>query len=208
MTKKAWTPTELRTLSARYPNEKTEHIAIDLGRSLSSVYQAALKQGLKKSADYLASPAACRTNGKQGIGARFKPGHATWNKGMKGLQIGGEATQFKPGSKPLNTLPIGSERATKDGILQRKVADTGDKRADWKNVHTLIWEAENGPVPMGCMVIFDDRNSQNFELANLVCVDRVELMRRNTIHRLPNEIAELCQLRGALNRQINQRSKP
>lgn len=137
----------------------------------------------------------------------FKKGHATWNKGMTGLQIGGIETRFKPGNKPHGWKPIGSERIDKDGILMRKYSDTGIKRDDWKPVHVHIWEEINGKVPKGSAVIFDDGNKRNFEIENLKCLTRAELMQRNSVHRFPKEIQRLCQLRGALNRQINKRTE-
>lgn len=44
-------------------------------------------------------------------------------------------------------------------------------------------------------------------LENLECISRRELMLRNTVHRHGPEIAALSQLRGALKRQINRRTK-
>jgi hypothetical protein len=56
----------------------------------------------------------------------FEKGHRPHNKGIKGWQAGGNAlkTQFQPGQRGNKWVPIGSERLTKDGILQRKVSDT------------------------------------------------------------------------------------
>ena len=39
------------------------------------------------------------------------------------------------------------------------------------------------------------------------CISRAENMKRNSYHRYGKEIASLVQLRGAINRQINKRSK-
>jgi hypothetical protein len=127
---------------------------------------------------------------------------------MKGLHIGGEATQFKPGNKPHTWRPVGSERVTDDGIRQRKVTDTGCTPRDWKAIHVLMWEAENGPVPRGHIVVFKDRNRERLALENFELVTRQELMRRNSYHtRYPKEIARLIQLKGALQRQINKRER-
>jgi hypothetical protein len=206
-----WTEEQIAQLIARYPHERTDRIAASIGRSMSSVYQRAQNMGLKKSPEYLASPDAGRTDGKRGGEARFKPGHATWNKGMKGLDIGGKATRFKPGQMPHNTHPVGSYRLDGGGILQRKISnDKGSNSKRWRGVHELVWAEENGPVPAGHIVVFKPGMRTNVleEItANKVeCITFAENMRRNTIHRLPKELAELCQLRGALNRQINKRA--
>lgn len=202
-----WTAEQIAELTSRYPHERTENIALSIGRNLHSVYNKAFQMGLEKSPEFKASPASGRTNGKQGIGTRFKSGQAAWNKGLKGLDIGGKATRFQPGQKPLNTWrPIGTERVNKDGLLVRKVADTGVKKADWKPVHVIAWEEVNGPVPAGKVVIFADGNRRNFDYDNLECLTRAELMQRNTVHRYPPEVQQTIQLMGALNRQINKRS--
>lgn len=137
----------------------------------------------------------------------FIKGNRPWNAGLKGWQAGGRArsTQFKKGNRPQTWLPIGTERVTMDGTLERKVADTRKKKRDWKPVKDLIWSAKHGRIRRGRFVVHKDRDRSNFRLRNLVLVDRAENMRRNTYHRYPREIARLIQLRGALQRQINKR---
>lgn len=207
--KRFWTDEEVSIMRADYPNMKTAKIAAKLRRTDRQVYNKALALGLKKSDEYLASPDACRLRRGDGAGekTRFKKGMMPWNKGTNFVAGGRSAeTRFKAGHKPLNTWrPIGSERTDRDGYVYRKVADTGVKKVDWVMVHVLLWEGRNGKVPRGHSVVFKDGNRENVRIENLECITRAELMRRNTVHRLPKEIAELCQLRGALNRQINRR---
>lgn len=210
--RKFWTQPEIESVRSRYPNEKTADIAKALRRTPSQVYQMAGKLVVKKSPEYLASPAAGRTNGRQGIGSRFKPGLTPWNAGMKGLDIGGKETRFKRGQDPHNTCAIGSYRITKDGLLQRKISDTkGNSSQRWRSVHELVWIEANGAVPLKHIVVFkQDMSSNKLEeitIDRIECISRAELMKRNTVHNLPKEIAELIQLRGAVNRQINSRSK-
>lgn len=193
-------------VTKRYADTPTESIAREIGRTASSVYQHAHKLGLRKSQEYLSTEAAGRLRGGKGAAYRFKPGNPAWNKGMKGLDIGGKATRFKKGNKPHTWRPVGSERIDREGYLVRKISDTGVKNDDWVELHTYVWTQNNGPVPEGHVVIFKDGNKRDFSLANLECISRGELMLRNSVHRLPKEIAELVQLRGALNRQINKRS--
>lgn len=204
-----WTKQELRELKRRYPHEQTCDTAKALGRSERAVYAAAGKLGLHKSAKYLASPAAHRFDGKKGGQTRFPKGHEPWNKGTHFVAGGRSAkTRFKKGNKPHTWVPVGAERVTKDGVLERKVSDRGGyNNRDWKPVHVLIWEKDNGPVPKGRLVVFKDRNRANFDRGNLECITRAENMRRNTYHRYGKDVARLIQLRGALNRQINKRGR-
>ena len=119
---------------------------------------------------------------------QFKKGHVPANKGQKGIG-GWEPTQFKKGNKPANWVPIGSERLNGDGYVDIKVAD-GKLQKNWRGKHILIWEAANGPVPKGHVVIFGDRNRRNFKVDNLILVSRKQLVRLNKFNLIQND-AEL-----------------
>jgi hypothetical protein len=44
----------------------------------------------------------------------------------------------------------------------------------WKQKHFVIWEAVNGPVPKRHLVIFADRNKNNFDIDNLILISKRE----------------------------------
>ena len=114
-----------------------------------------------------------------GITGYFPKGNIPFNKGKKGISYPGmEATQFKPGNKPSNWRPLGSERVSKDGYIEVKVAD-GRLNKNWKAKHILLWEEQNGPVPPGHAIVFGDGNKRNFDLDNLILVSRAQLVRMN-----------------------------
>ena len=106
---------------------------------------------------------------------RFEKGHATWNKGTKGLTKA-NVTSFKKGQKSHNYKPVGSERITKDGYCEIKVSDTGRR---WKSKHVLIYEKHHGKVPKGSAVIFLDGDKRNFDIDNLYLVTRSQLAMLN-----------------------------
>ena len=106
---------------------------------------------------------------------RFEKGHATWNKGTKGLTKA-NVTSFKKGQKPHNYKPLGSERITKDGYCEIKVSDTGRR---WRPKHVLIYEKHHGKVPEGSVVIFLDGDKRNFDIDNLHLVTRNQLAMLN-----------------------------
>ncbi len=208
-----WTTRQVQLLTELYPHHSTAYVAERVGRSEKSCYTKAKQLGLKKTPEYLASPAACRLRRGDNTGAetRFKPGNIAWNKGMKGLQIGGKATQFKPGHRGGKALeryqPIGTERISKDGYLERKINDDMPLQKRWRAVHLVLWEEANGPVPKGHAVVFKDGDKSNITLDNLELISRAELMRRNTYHRYGKEIAQAIQLKGAITRKINRMEK-
>lgn len=194
-----WTPAEDEQLAAMWQTRSLNDCAADLGRGTGSVYNRVQKLKLKRTDEYKAITGCGR------FGTR-KP----WNAGLKGWKSGGRSkeTQFKPGQKPSNTWrPIGAERVSKDGILYRKVADTGVKTTDWRAVHVLTWEADNGRLPEGMIVIFKDRNRENLQPDNLTAITRAENMRRNTIHRYPPEIHQAGIVLGWFRRKLKNMEK-
>lgn len=195
-------------LRDHYATRSAAEIGVILGRSMRSVYTHAHIMGLYKASSWIAERARERSNHPDhgGVAHRFKNGMVPWNKG-KPFAAGGRSveTQFKPGSRPRNWQPVGHERITEDGYLQRKMTDTGVTRRDYVNVHWLVWRAAGRDVPPGHALVFRDGNARNLDLDNLELVTRAELMRRNSYHNYGVEIARVVQLRGAITRQINRK---
>ena len=217
MARRFWNALEVSHLVAAYADTPTKDLAKVLGHSVRAVYAKAKALGLKKSDAYLAGPHACRLRrGDVGAEHRFRPGQQPWNAGLKGFQAGGRSaeTRFKAGRPPQqakNYKPIGSLRLNADGYLERKMSDdqSFSPARRWVALHRLVWEAANGPVPAGHIVVFKPGMKTTAEaevtLDRLECITRIENMRRNTYHQYPKEVAQVIQLKGALTRQINKR---
>lgn len=224
MIRRVWTASEDAELSRRYLSEPANVIARDLGRGIRAIYMRASLLGLKKPDGWMAETARKHwANGSHegSRAAHFKKGQTPFNKGkpvsewMANYEAC-KATQFRKGNKSGRAAqierPIGSFRVTKDGQLQMKVNNDLPMQRRWVAVSRLVWEAANGPIPSGHVVRFRDGMATAVEseitLDRLELVSRVENMRRNSYHaRYPKEIAQLIQLRGAMNRKINNRSK-
>lgn len=202
---KKWLPPDIEYLRERYPHVKADLIARVLDCPVHMVHGKAAALGLRKSPEFYANADSGRLDGSCGAACRFPKGHVPWNKGMKGIQTGGKATRFKKGHRPANWMPIGSERYSKEGYLQRKMTDTGYPPRDWVPVHVLLWEAERGPVPADHAVCFRDGDKTRIVIENLECIPRTELMRRNSIHNLPAELKGVIRLKAAVVRTINRR---
>lgn len=214
--RRVWSTSETAVLREQYGDTRTSEIASRLRRSVSAVYQKAAALGLCKSEAYLASPNACRLRRGDNVGAafRYSKGQVPANKGLRrpGWHAGRmQETQFKKGRRPHTWKPVGSLRINCDGYLEQKVSETGYPPRDWVGVHRLVWEAAHGSISSGHVVVFrsgrrtTDQSSITLDAVELVT--RAELMRRNSYHNYPQELARLVQLRGALNRQINKRMK-
>jgi hypothetical protein len=129
--------------------------------------------------------AACHNRGlTNGRDTCFRPGMVPHNKGRKGCcPPGCEKGWFQPGQMPFNTMPLGSERISKDEYAEVKYSEkSGPPKNRWKGKHVLIWEKANGPVPKGHAIIFADGNRLNMTLKNLLMVSRAELAVMNRLH--------------------------
>lgn len=120
---------------------------------------------------------------RSGVTGWFQKGRSPGNKGKKQSEYcspealeASRRTQFKPGDKPVNELPVGTIRTTKDGYLIKKISMTGTLWERWKPVHRSVWEDHHGPIPEGMVVLFKDGNKQNCDISNLMLATRAEMI--------------------------------
>lgn len=111
-------------------------------------------------------------------GGQFQKGHNTWNKGIKGY-MGANKTSFKKGNIPHNHRTVGSERISKNGYIEIKVAEPNK----WELKHRYIYEKEHGKIPEGYNVMFADKNKLNLDIDNLILVSKSEdlIMNQNKL---------------------------
>ena len=113
-----------------------------------------------------------------GLTGRFEKGCVSHNKGKKGqCAAGSEKGWFAGGHTPHNKLPVGTVLTKTDGYLWRKI---GEGSRDWRQEHRLVWEAANGPVPKGHVLIFKDNDKMNCALDNLALISLAENAQMNT----------------------------
>ncbi|EKZ1925786.1 TPA: HNH endonuclease [Stenotrophomonas maltophilia] len=222
--RRPWTADEDETLRLNWPRFPAFLIAHVLERPIAAVYRRAATLGLKKADDFHTQPLAALWNGTQepgSIAARFTPGTTPPNKGLRrpGWHAGRmRETQFKkgrPASEAHNYVPIGTEKVDpKRRALMRKVTDDPAifPTQRWRPVHVLVWEAANGPVPEGHIVVF--RPGLKTLVAAEITADRLETvtlaenMRRNSYHnRFPPELKELVHLKARITRRVRRRIK-
>lgn len=217
-----WTAQQIAQLRALYPDTPTDQVAQTLGSSKATIYRQAATLGIKKSQAFNDSQHSGRIqrgrDDPRMVATQFQPGAAPWNKGVPGSTGHHEntrATQFKARrpEEARNYLPIGSLRVTRDGILERKMTDDRSivPARRWTAVHRLVWEAANGPVPEGHIIVFrpGQRTTQAAEITidRIECISRAENARRNHPARKSPELAKLVQLKGAITRQVNRIAK-
>jgi hypothetical protein len=146
---------------------------------------------------------------------RIQAGNVPFNKGIKrpGYAVGRMAeTQFKPdnrsGFAEKNWKPVGTIVADPEGFLRIKVRDRihglpkGWDKSIWPLMHWREWEKHHGPIPTGHKVVFRDGNRAHCEINNLELITDAEMMRRNSIHKLPDELTEVIRLNASLKRRL------
>lgn len=106
-----------------------------------------------------------------GVTGYFEKGHIPHNKGKKGYYTpGSEKGWFKKGHTPQNHRPVGSERISKDGYIEIKIAEPNV----WRPKHRLLWEEKHGKVPDGYVLTFLDGDKRNIALDNLALITMAE----------------------------------
>jgi hypothetical protein len=114
----------------------------------------------------------------------FPKGFVPANKGKKmPFNANSARTQFKKGNRTgrANVVykPIGTERLSKDGYIERKINDDMPFQRRWRAVHILNWEAVNGSIPTGHCLKSLDGNKANTDPSNWELMPRAMLPRLN-----------------------------
>lgn len=204
---KVWTDEQIAYLLEHYADNTAQSVGVAIGRTTSQVHNKAYQLRLKKSPEFLAKAGRELASKESASVGRFKSGHQTWNKGIKGStgpHESSRAQQFKTGQLPHNHHPIGYERLDCEGYLHRKITDTGHTKRDYRLVHHIAWQSVHGEIPKGCYIVFVDGNKSNFDISNLACLTKAENMKRNTIHRFSPELKEAIRLVRKLQKLIKQ----
>lgn len=124
-----------------------------------------------------------------GLTGQFEKGNISHNKGKKQSEYmtkealeRTKATRFKKGNRPSNYRPVGSERITKDGYIEVKVADPNK----WETKNKIVYKQHFGDIPKGYKVIYADGNKLNNDINNLILVSNSELLIANRNHLIYN----------------------
>ena len=161
-----YTSEEKKFLKQFVPGHSHKEIATEFNKRFSNK----VTEGQIKSA-------VTRYHLKTGHTGRFEKGSVSHNKGQKmsdHVYKAAQPTMFKPGQKPPNTKPIGTEQELPDGYIWVKINDIpkANKDVNWRQKHRLLWEQNFGKIPEGHLVIFKDGDRRNFDLDNLACVSK------------------------------------
>lgn len=142
-----------------------------------------------------------------GLTGKFRKGQTPHNKGKKMPKEVYEKvkhTMFAKGNVPPNHRPVGSERISKDGYIEVKVAEPNK----WRLKQRVVYEEAKGKISEGCPIIFLDGNKRNFDIDNLRCITWSELLYLNCNGlNNSNEITETGILMARLDRAKNKKKQ-
>lgn len=112
-----------------------------------------------------------------------------------------KGTMFKKGQQPINHRPVGSERITRDGYVEIKVAEPNV----WKLRHRYIWEMERGEVPTGYKLVSLNGDKTTTDINNMILVTNDEMLYMNN-NALCFKVPELTKA-GALVAKLERAAK-
>jgi hypothetical protein len=209
---KRFTPEEDQYISNNYLTLNLQEMADHLNRALGSVFGRMERIGLVVPAEIKLErlQQSFKRLEESGKISRFPKGHVPANKGQKmspEMYEKCKGTMFKPGQIPATCVHFGKpylhQRIREDGNVERLwfIQESTNKRS----AYLAYLCRKNGIDLTGKKPIlkdgFDHSRAPTFE--DIMIVTNAENMRRNSLHRYPPEVVKLCQLKGALQHQIN-----
>lgn len=203
-----WTEEERSILVKMYPHHAAKEIAAVLGRNTSSVYNQARLLGVKPTRERLQQAGRMLSQDARSAATRFKKGNIPATKGKRLSQEVYEKirpTMYKKGHTPVNRREVGSERVSRDGYVEVKVAEPNK----WMLKHRVVWEQANGPIPKGHNIQFRNGDKTDIRLENLYIISRQEqLLTENCMRaKYPEELQQIIMLKAALKRKIKSINK-
>jgi hypothetical protein len=211
-----FTPEVTEEIIRDYAGVESTELSRRYGCSLRAMYGFSHRHGLKKSRKLIASKAKERISGNpnhQGRKYWFKKGCTPFNKGRKmeewmseeGVEHS-EATRFKKGQKPIQTLYDGAITVRSDHD-RREYKYIRMAECEWEPLHRHVWELHHGAVPEGYNITFRDGNTTNCNIENLECISNAELMERNRISSYPVELQTAIRTRNKIIKKIRKNGK-
>jgi hypothetical protein len=196
-------------IRSEYLVKPIKTIATELGRSYTGVMG-------RLRAMRLEIPKQIREERK--LLGRFQPGIVPANKGKRleefmskeGIR-NSKKTRFKKGNLPASAKE-------KDGVItiRNYRYKSGEIRpykwirislGKWQQYHVYKWEQKFGQVPEGMIIVFKNGDTMDCRYANLELISLADNMRRNTIHRYPEEIKTSIRTIGKLKKTIKKHEK-
>ncbi|WP_299202469.1 HNH endonuclease signature motif containing protein [uncultured Amphritea sp.] len=184
----------MKGVAIKYSDEELQWISDNRTMTISDMHETFIKTFSRSDVTSVNLHSLRKRKGwKTGRSGQFKKGNVP---AANARPKGPNSSSFKKGRKPHTWKPIGTERLTKEGYLQRKVTDTGSTKDDYVEVHRIAWEELNGPIPKGSIIIFKDGDRLNCDPDNLMMISRAEhcVINKMGLGKAPADMKETVQL--------------
>lgn len=208
---KRFTPEEDQYIRDHYLTQFLREMGDHIGRTVGTICQRMKLLGIELPAEVKQKrlQQSFKNLEESGNMSRFQKGLIPHNKGKKmspELYERCKGTMFKAGQLPATCVHFGKPylyERIRDGITERLwfIQESTNKRS----AYLAYLCRQNGIDLTGKKPILKDGfdHSRAPTLEDIMIVTNAENMRRNSLHRYPAEVVILCQLKGALQRQIN-----
>lgn len=197
-----WTSEEVEVLRDLYPTMTAAALGVVFERADTAVFKKAQELGLKKRAPLArerAAPCAWRQIQDDFLIASI--GSMSYRDiadhlGYSYQSVVRRAFSLKlSGMNKRKSKPIGYERVYR-GKKERKIASTGIRKMDWKRVDVIEWEAKNGPIPNGMLLVKQYGKSRHME--NLQLISPADMPLTAVRHNLPPNLRKLLDLKSQI----------
>jgi hypothetical protein len=208
---KRFTPEEDQYIRDNYLTQFLREMGEHLGRTEGTIKGRMDRLGIKlpESIKQKRLEKSFKDLEESGKISRFPKGNIPVNKGKKmspEMYEKCKGTMFKPGQVPATCVHFGKPylyERIRDGITERLWFI--QEATNTRSAYLAYLCRQNGIDLTGKKPIlkpgFDHSRAPTIE--DIMIVTNAENMRRNSLHRYPPEVVKLCQLKGALQRQIN-----
>jgi hypothetical protein len=139
----------------RYSDAELEFVRLHSKLPRRALHEKFVEQFGRDEVSLSKITALCKRRGwLTGRSGCFPQGNVPANKGKRMAYHPNSArTQYKPGNRSgmaaKNYKPVGTERMTVDGYVERKIHDGMPLQSRWRAVHLIRWEELHGALPEG-----------------------------------------------------------
>lgn len=207
-----WSADEIKTMHEKYPTTSARELAMLLGRPETAVLKKAQNLGIKKVVRIKTTTSGRTRSWTPADDDRLRSVYKSMSIAKIALDFGRSEISVRLRAHRLKLTrpndrkrrPIGTERIHRRE-LERKVANTGVRRLDWKRVIVIEWEAINGPVPDGMLLV--PRQGKKKTVENLVLVAPGDYPLAAARHNLPAEMRKIMDIKAQIGRALSRIEK-
>lgn len=181
-TRAKWSDDEVRILCENYSTSSAQAIAEIIDREANAIHKKANKLGLQKADHAPREEIVPRRAWEPHEDQFLRESRGVISISEIAVQLGRSVQSVHMRSVRMDfdverrSKPLGAERIYR-GRLERKVSNSGERRKYWKRVDVIEWEAVNGPVPEGMVLMKERCKPRTIDNLRLMSEDDIPVIR-------------------------------